>query len=109
MEKGKNNKKAYLIKGSSFSNGEYHEWIESITLSKERAETIKKNLNADLIKEIEKGGEIAYRNLKSDPSKVEWGQMEYTTGLMDEDEYALFYLYREKNPMPFKIYEVELN
>jgi hypothetical protein len=109
MEKRRKNKKAYLVKGSSFSNGDYQEWIESITLSRERADAIKKNLNRELLQEIEKGGEIANKNLKSDPEKVEWNERIYSTGTMNEEEYALFHLYREKNPMPFKVYEIELS
>jgi hypothetical protein len=109
MEKISKSKKAYIVKGSSFSNGDYREWIEGITLSRERAESIKKTLNRELLQEIEKGGEIADKNLKSDPEKVEWNERIYSTGTMNEDEYALFYLYKKKNPMPFKVYEIELS
>jgi hypothetical protein len=28
---------------------------------------------------------------------------------MNEEEYSLFYLYKEKNPMPFKVNEIELS
>ena len=109
MEKISKNKKAYIVKGSFFSNGDYHEWIESITHSRERAESIKKTLNRGLLQEIEKGGEIANKNLKSDPEKVEWNERIYSTEAMSEEEYALFYLYKKKNPMPFKVYELELS
>jgi hypothetical protein len=109
MEKISKNKKAYLVKGSFFSNGYYHEWIEGITLSREKAESIKKKLNRVLLQEIEKGGEIADKNLKSDPKKVEWNERIYSTSTMNEEEYSLFYLYKEKNPMPFKVHEIELS
>ena len=109
MEKISKNKKAYLVKGSSFSNGDYREWIESITLSREKAELIKEKLNLELLQKIEKGGEIADKNLKSDQEKTEWNKRIYSTEAMNEEEYALFYLYKKKNPMPFKVYEIELS
>ena len=40
-----NNRKAYIIKGSTIIEGARKEWIEKITISKERAEKIKKDLN----------------------------------------------------------------
>lgn len=102
-------RKVYLIKGSFISDNNRHEWIEKITTSKEKAVKIKKDLNVKLLETIEKGGSIAYKNLKSDTSKVEFHNREYTIGLMNEEEYSLFYLYRSKNPMPYKIYEEDLD
>jgi hypothetical protein len=49
MEKKGKTKKAYFIKGSHFYEGSYKEWIESITLSKEKARNTAKKLNLDLI------------------------------------------------------------
>lgn len=102
-------RKVYLIKGSFMLDNNRQEWIEKITTSREKASKIKKSLNLKLLETIEKGGSIAYKNLKSDTSKVEFHNREYTIGLMNEEEYSLFYLYRTKNPMPYKIYEEDLD
>ena len=105
----KNHKKAYIIKGEYFYGGNNREWIERITLSKERAIEIKNRLNVDLLAEIERGGEIAHKNLKVIPEKTEWNNRQYFTNDMSDEEYCLFYLYVQKNPIPFKIYEMELS
>lgn len=103
----KENKKVYLIKGCYFDGDLPIEWIESVSLSYKKAKDKQKNLNNELVESLEKGGSIADRYLKSDPSVVEWNDRQYAVDLMDEDEYALFYLYRYKNHLPFKVYEVD--
>jgi hypothetical protein len=105
----KKKRKAYIIKGAFMSNNTRQEWIEKITTSRKKAVTIKKNLNLKLLEMIEKGGEIAYNNLKSNTEKVQFHNREYTIGLMNEEEYSFFYLYKTKNPMPYKIYEEALD
>lgn len=109
MGKRESSKKVYVIKGEYFYGGNHREWIERITLSKERAIEIKNILNRELIAEIERGGEIAYQNLKVNPEKVEWNNRQYFTDDMSDEEYCLFYLYVKKNPIPFKIFEMELS
>jgi hypothetical protein len=101
----KKKRKAYIIKGSFMLNNTRQEWIEKITTSKKKAIKIRKTLNLRLLEMIEKGGEIAYKNLKSNTDKVHFHNREYTIGLMNEEEYSLFYLYRTKNPMPYRIQE----
>ena len=90
----KSNKKAYIIKGCCLENGFSLEWIESIYLSQKKAESSKKKLNSDLKDLIEKGAAIGEKYLKSDKEKVEWNKREYGIEFMNEDEYALFYLYK---------------
>lgn len=109
MEKKGKTKKAYFIKGSHFYEGSYKEWIESITLSKEKARNTAKKLNLDLIEKIEKGGDIASRNLKYNPITVEWSERKYIEENISEEDYYYFHLYTERNPMPFKVFEVELD
>jgi len=104
----KSNKKAYIIKGFCLENGFYLEWIESITLSQKKAEITKNKLNSDLKELIEKGAAIGEKYLKSNKEKVEWNKREYLVECMNEDEYALFYLYKGRNQMPFKVHEIDL-
>lgn len=104
-----NNRKAYIIKGSTIIEGARKEWIEKITISKERAEKIKKDLNNSLLKEIEKGKDIfdLYRK-KKDEESTSWENMEFHTDKMNEDEYTSFCYYRYGTKLPFRIEESEL-
>jgi hypothetical protein len=104
-----NNKKAYIIKGSAIE-GEYrNEWIEKITISKNRAEKIKLDLNKSLIKQIEKGKDVFDLYLKDKESDIPWEKMEFHTEKMNEEEFDLFCSYRYGTKFPFRIEEVELS
>jgi hypothetical protein len=104
-----NNKKAYIIKGSAMEAGSRNEWIEKITISKDRAEKIKKDLNKSLIKQIEKGKEIFDLYLKDKDSDIPWEKMEFHTEKMNENEFEFFCSYRYGTKFPFRIEEVELS
>ena len=89
--------------------GSRNEWIEKITISKDRAEKIKKDLNKSLIKQIEKGKEIFDLYLKDKDSDIPWEKMEFHTEKMNENEFEFFCSYRYGTKFPFRIEEVELS
>jgi hypothetical protein len=60
-----------------------------------------------LKEDIERGGEIAHKYLKS-RKDVEWNKRQFAMGYMDEDEYIFFHLYYYKKQLPFKIQTVKL-
>jgi hypothetical protein len=93
----------YSIKGDT-----PREWIQGISLSLKKAKEEKDRLNRQLIDLIEKGSDVAMKYLKTDPAKGEWSERIYDTSSMNEDEYALFYFYRYKNQLPFKIQETDI-
>ncbi len=103
-----NNKKAYIIRGSVIEEGSRKEWIEKITISKERAEKIKKDLNNSLVKKIEKGKDVFDLYLKDKNNKVPWDEMEFYTEKMNEEEFEKFCIYRYGTKMPFKIEVLDL-
>jgi len=103
-----NNKKAYIIRGSVIEEGSRKEWIEKITISKERAEKIKKDLNISLVKKIERGKDVFDLYLKDKNNKAPWDEMEFHTDKMNEDEFDHFCMYRYGTKLPFRIDEVEL-
>ena len=103
-----NNKKAYIIKGSAIEDGSRNEWIESITISKNRAEKIKNDLNTSLIKHIEKGKEVFDLYLKDKDTDISWENMEFHTEKMNEKEFDFFCSYRYGTKLPFRIEEVDL-
>jgi hypothetical protein len=104
-----NNKKAYIIKGSAIEGESRNEWIEKITISKNRAEKIKSDLNKSLIKQIEKGKDVFDLYLKDKDSDSPWEKMEFHTEKMNEKEFDLFCSYRYGTKFPFRIEEVELS
>ncbi|NBU99378.1 MAG: hypothetical protein EBS19_14420 [Spirochaetia bacterium] len=104
-----NNKKAYIIKGSEMSDGSRREWVESITISRNRAEKIKNNLNRSLIIHIEKGKEISDLYLKDKNPDIPWENMEFHTEKMNWEEFDFFCSYRYRTKLPFRIEEVNLD
>jgi len=97
------NKKVYLIKGSLVDTEGIKEWIESITVSKERANKIKARLNDSLESEIMVSKEIFDRYTKKGSEELEWNKMEFHTDNMTDDEFEKFCIYRYGTKMPFKI------
>lgn len=97
------NKKVYLIKGALVDTDGTKEWIESITVSKERANKIKSRLNRTLEDEIIISKEIFDKYTKEGSKKLEWDKMEFHTDNMTDDEFEKFCIYRYGTKMPFKI------
>ena len=102
------NRKAYLIKGSKIESGERKSWIEKVTISRSKAEEIKKNLNLSQIEEIEKGKEIFDRYIKENQEGSLWDEKIFHTEKMTEDEFKYFCYYRYGTKLPFTIHEMEL-
>jgi|LauGreDrversion4_2_1035121.scaffolds.fasta_scaffold32682_2 hypothetical protein len=105
--KGKNPDVVYMIMGCYYEKDKMCEWIQEISLSKRKCEAIRKQLNEKLKEDIERGGEIAHKYLKS-RKDVEWNKRQFAMGYMDEDEYIFFHLYYYKKQLPFKIQTVKL-
>jgi hypothetical protein len=103
------NRKAYLIKGSKIEEGERKSWIEKVTISKSKAEEIKKSLNLSQMEEIEKGKEIFDRYIKEEQEETLWGDKNFHTDKMSEDEFKYFCYYRYGTKLPFTIHEMELS
>jgi len=104
-----NNRKAYIIRGSVIEEGSRKEWIEKITISKDRAEKIKVSLNNSLIKEIEKGKEVFDLYLKNSDDNPNWEEMEFHTEKMNDKEFTSFCSYRYGKSLPFRIEEMDLS
>jgi hypothetical protein len=103
------NKKAYLIKGSTIENGERKSWIERVTISKIKAEEIKKILNNSLIEEIEKGKDVFDKYIKKDQDEIPWEEKVFNTEKMSEEEFKYFSYYRYGTKLPFIVHEMDLN
>lgn len=104
-----NNKKAYVVKGSSIEGEIRKEWIEVISASKKRAEKIKSDLNKSLLKDIEKGKEVFDLYLKeSDDPNPSWCDLEFDIEKMNDKEFTHFTYYRYGTKLPFRIDEIDL-
>jgi hypothetical protein len=105
--KEKNPEVVYMIMGCYYEKGVTREWIQEISLSKKKCELMRSELNSKLKEDIEKGGEIAHKYLKS-RKDVEWNKRQFAMGYMNEDEYVFFHLYYYKKQLPYKIQTVKL-
>jgi len=101
-------KKVYLVKGALVDTEGKKEWIESITVSKEKANKIKAQLNNSLEAEIITSKEIFDKYTKEGSRELEWGKMEFSTDNMSDEEFEKFYIYRYGTKMPFKIEVLDL-
>lgn len=103
------NRKAYLIKGSKIEGTERKSWVEGITISKSKAEKIKKQLNSLQIEEIEKGKEIFDHYIKKNQECISWEDKVFHTEQMSEEEFKYFCYYRYGTKLPFTIQEMDLS
>jgi hypothetical protein len=103
------NRKAYLIKGSRIENEERKSWIEEVTISRSKAEEIKKRLNSRQIEEIEKGREIFDQYIKDEQEEISWEDKIFHTDQMSEEEFKYFCYYRYGTKLPFIIQEMDLS
>jgi hypothetical protein len=103
------NRKAYLIKGTRIEGEKRKSWIERVTISKAKAEEIKRDLNSHQIEEIEKGKEIFDQYIKEEQEEMLWDDKEFYTDQMSEEEFKYFCYYRYGTKLPFTIHEMDLS